>query len=276
MPAAASRRAGSFARRLEDRIPSKRSFWTQVGLALGSTAAIMVAVSLTRPLYVSGEPVASELIGHTYVDSAEIRAPWLHATADVSLQTPQFLLDREMFAMDLLRTGKVTQARARALADVAVREAYTRKIPPALVLGVMLTENDELNSSARSSIGAIGLMQVYPKPWQDALGRKFGTNIHNDSTNLKYGIYILGWVAGKATDLEDSRDDAWRKALLSYNGCVSGGTTRDCHSYPDVVRRKVQRSAKSTCGGADFNRCVVAPMWLARRDAEDSTAVQER
>ena len=34
--------------------------------------------------------------------------------------------------------------------------------------------------------------------WQSALGRKFGTNVHTDSTNLKYGIFILGWVAGKA------------------------------------------------------------------------------
>ena len=50
--------------------------------------------------------------------------------AEVALATPQFLLDRELFAMDLLRTGKVTQKRARSLADVAVREAYTRKVPP--------------------------------------------------------------------------------------------------------------------------------------------------
>ncbi|HEY9225968.1 MAG TPA: transglycosylase SLT domain-containing protein, partial [Gemmatimonadaceae bacterium] len=110
----------------------------------------------------------------------------MHSPAEVALRTPQFLLDRELFTMDLIRTGKVNQQRARALADVAVREAYTRQVPPALVLGVMLTENDELKSSARSSVGAIGLMQVHPKPWR-SLGRKFGTNVHTDSTNLKYG-----------------------------------------------------------------------------------------
>ncbi len=211
--------------------------------------------------------VASALIEHRYVDSLELRAPWLHASAEVSLRTPQFLLDREYFAMDLLRTGKVNQTRARALADVAVREAYTRKIPPALVLGVMLTENDELKSSARSHVGAVGLMQVNARPWR-VLGRKFGTNVHTDSTNLKYGIYILGWVTGKAADIEDSRDDAWRTALLSYNGCVTGRNTKNCHTYPDVVRRQVQRSARATCRGADFDQCVVAPMWLARREAE--------
>jgi soluble lytic murein transglycosylase-like protein len=240
---------------------------------LAAAAAIIVTANLTRPFYVGRQAVASVLIEHRYVDSLELRAPWLHASAEVSLRTPQFLLDREYFAMDLLRTGKVNQTRARALADVAVREAYTRKIPPALVLGVMLTENDELKSSARSHVGAVGLMQVNARPWR-GLGRKFGTNVHTDSTNLKYGIYILGWVTGKAADIEDSRDDAWRTALLRYNGCVTGRNTKNCHSYPDVVRRQVQQSARATCRGADFDQCVVAPMWLARREAEDTITDQ--
>lgn len=200
----------------------------------------------------------------------------MHGTAEVALKTPQFLLDRELFVMDLLRTGHVTLSRARSLADVAVREAYTRRIPPALVLGVMLTENDELKSSARSRVGAIGLMQVYPKHWRGALGRKFGTNIHTDSTNLKYGIFILGWVAGRAADKVDDRNDAWRRALLGYNGCVRGTNTANCNAYPDVVRRQVQEAAKSSCRGADFNRCVVEPMWMARRDVEHDEAPASR
>jgi soluble lytic murein transglycosylase-like protein len=231
-------------------------------------AAIVVATRMSRPYYVSSEPIGAQLIEHPYVDSAELRAPWVHRSAEFALKTPRFLLDRELFAMDLLRTGHVTVKRAWALADVAVREAYTRRIPPALVLGVMLTENDELKSSATSRIGAIGLMQVYPKHWAGALGRKFGTNIHTDSTNLKYGIFILGWVTGRAVDRVDDRDDAWRKALLGYNGCVKGSNTPNCTSYPDAVRRQVQENAKSSCRGADFNRCVVEPMWLARRDGE--------
>ena len=227
----------------------------------------MAAVKLSRPVYISREPIAVQLVEHRYVDTAEARAPWTDSPAEISLKTPQFLLDRELFAMDLLRTGKVTLRRARSLADVAVREAYTRQVPPALVLGVMLTENDELRSSARSNVGAIGLMQVYPKHWT-TLGRKFGTNVHTDSTNLKYGIFILGWVTGRAVDAVDHQDDAWRRALLRYNGCVRGTNTPNCRSYPDVVRAEVQRSAKSTCRGADFERCVVEPMWTAHREAE--------
>lgn len=263
----------------EARITSKRSIWSQVAIAIGAAATIVVTTNASRPLYVSREPLGAQLIAsRAVVDSAALRAPWMHGATAIALTTPQFLLDRELFAMDLLRTGRVSRLRARSLADVAVREAYTRRIPPALVLGVMLTENDELNSSARSRVGAIGLMQVYPKDWQVALSRKLGTNIHVDSTNLKYGIFILGWVAGKAAALVNHRDLAWRGALLRYNGCVRGTNTPDCQSYPDAVRRQVQLAAKSTCRGADFDRCVAQPMWLARHEAEqvDTGATAER
>jgi soluble lytic murein transglycosylase-like protein len=262
----------------EDRIKSTPSVRSQLSIALVCVTAIIGAVNVSRPFYVGRAPIAKQLVAHSYADSAELRAPWLRSSAELALQTPQFLLDRERFAMDLLRTGHVNQTRARSLADVAVREAYTRRVPPALVLGVMLTENDALNSSARSSVGAVGLMQVYPKHWRGALGPKFGTNLHTDSTNLKYGIFILGWVAGKAALIVNDKDEAWRRALLRYNGCVHGTNTKGCSGYPESVRHQVESAAKSTCPGADFDRCVVQPMSLARGDLShtDSAGGQVR
>ena len=56
----------------------------------------------------------------------------------------------------------------------------------------MLTENALFVSGAMSNVGAVGLMQVYPKVWLKALSNKFGKDLATDSTNLKYGIYILG------------------------------------------------------------------------------------
>jgi hypothetical protein len=251
--------------RAEAFIPSMRSVWSQIALAIGCAATVYVVARYTRPLDLEGEPLGERLVASATVDSMELRAPWMRRTAALALSTPQFLLDRERFAMDLLRTGRVSVLRARSLADVAVREAYTRRIPPALVLGVMLTENQDLKSSAISRVGAVGLMQVYPKDWTESLRRKFGENVHTDSTNLKYGIFILGWVTGKAAALVNHRDDAWRTALLRYNGCVKGTVTPDCQTYPDVVRRRVQEAAKQICRGADFDQCVAQPMWLAHR-----------
>jgi soluble lytic murein transglycosylase-like protein len=202
-------------------------------------------------------------------EKAMLLAPWSRLPFADAMATSMFLRDRHAFAIDLVETGKVGFARALRLADVAVREAYRRQVPPALVLGVLLTENDELKSTARSRQGAIGLMQIHPGPWRPALGALFGRNLRNDTTNLRYGIYILSHFAkrseGQAQQDTSITTATWRTALLRYNGCVRGTNTRDCHRYPDVVRREVLRSARTSCGGRDFNGCVVTPLRLGVR-----------
>ena len=68
----------------------------------------------------------------------------------------------------------MSQARADSIAYYAVRESYVNGIPPAVVFGVMLTENAMFVSGAMSNVGAVGLMQVYPKIWLKELSAKFG------------------------------------------------------------------------------------------------------
>jgi hypothetical protein len=244
-------------------------------LAAGALGTVIFTVSRVRPVFVQQEPVVEAILRHDYVDSTAFHAPWLNVPTEVALKTPQFLADRERFMRDLLRTGKVDETRAWSLADVAVSEAYRRKLPPALVLGVMLTENDELNSTAKSSVGAVGLMQVHGRPWRSTLGRLFGTNLRNDTTNLRYGIYILGYLARRASngvasdsisiDSQVASDSGWRTALLHYNGCVRGSNTPNCRSYPITVQRNVIDNAKTTCNGRDFDACVARPLWLSTR-----------
>ena len=250
-------------------------------LAAGALATVIFTVSRVHPVFVQRQTVVAEIMRHDYVDSTTLRAPWLNGSTEEALRTPEFLADRERFMRDLLRTGKVNEQRAWSLADVAVREAYRRRLPPALVLGVLLTENDELKSSARSRVGAVGLMQVHGRSWRSALGRMFGTNLHNDTTNLRYGIYILGYMARRATqsagtdstlavDSAFASDTSWRTALLHYNGCVRGTNTRNCKSYPVAVQRNVIAYAKTTCNGRDFNECVARPLYLSTRSRTDS------
>jgi soluble lytic murein transglycosylase-like protein len=233
-------------------------------LVVGFASAVVLAGALasSHPIYMAKTAIMQRLFARKAANPvAIVQAPWLTQPTAQAIRSPQFLADRQAFADDLLRTGKVYGDRAWQLADVAVREAYTRRVPPALVLGVMLTENDELKSTARSSVGAIGLMQINPKPWR-GLGKLFGSNLRNDSTNLKYGVYILDFLAeraGRNGDVETS----WRTALLRYNGCVNGTNTPNCHRYPDVVRRAVLRSARYSCAGKDFVQCVTHPLWLA-------------
>ena len=253
-------------------------------LAIGAAAALIFATSRVRPVFVQRAPVVRQILRHAYVDSAAIHAPWLTSPIELALRTPQFLADRERFARDLVQTGKVEERRAWQIADVAVSEAYRRRLPPALVLGVMLTENDQLNSSARSNVGAVGLMQVHGRHWRGALGRLFGTNLKNDTTNLRYGVYILGYMAQSAAAADDggeamsdavASDSSWRTTLLRYNGCVHGTNTARCNLYPVVVRRNVMRMARTTCNGRDFYACVTRPLWLSTRTRSPAITVGE-
>lgn len=231
-----------------------------------AVAVIGFVAPRVRPIY----PRAGDQLvipRATPEEKAMLLAPWSRLSFQEALETSTFLRDRSAFAFDLVATGKVGLERALGLADVAVREAYRRRVPPALVLGVMLTENDEVKSTARSRQGALGLMQIHPGPWRTALGDLFGWNLRNDTTNLRYGIYILSHLAQRSAEKADDSALLWRTALLRYNGCVTGKNTRNCHRYPDVVRREVLRRAVRSCDGRDFEECVITPLRLGAKSA---------
>jgi hypothetical protein len=181
------------------------------------------------------------------------------------MRHPQFQRDVDAFASDLRGTGKIDGDRADSIAAVAVREAYHRRIPPALVLGVMLTENDRFKSHARSNVGALGLMQIMPRLWTPNLGPILGKNLRDDETNVRYGVYILKHFAKRTADSLDA-GDVTRIALLNYNGCVHGSNTPDCRAYPINVQRHVENSARESCSGRAFKECVALPLWAALRD----------
>jgi hypothetical protein len=219
----------------------------------------------TRPVFLGQAPVAERVLGAAYLDSSAVRAPWLSLPEPMALRHPQFFRDVSAFATDLRRTGRLGSARADSIARVAVREAYHRRIPPALVLGVMLTENDGFKRNARSNVGALGLMQIMPRVWTPNLGPILGRDLRDDETNLRYGVYILKHLAKRTADTLDA-GAVTRIALLRYNGCVTGSNTPNCRAYPEKVRRHVDRSARTICSGRDFHECVALPLWAALRD----------
>ena len=219
----------------------------------------------TRPVFLGQAPIAERVLAAAYLDSSTVRAPWLSLPEPLALRHPQFLRDVSAFATDLRRTGRLGSARADSIAKVAVREAYHRRIPPALVLGVMLTENDGFKRNARSNVGALGLMQIMPRVWTPNLGPILGRDLRDDETNLRYGVYILKHLAKRTADTLDARA-VTRIALLRYNGCVTGSNTPNCRAYPEKVRRHVDRSARTICSGRDFHECVALPLWAALRD----------
>jgi hypothetical protein len=164
------------------------------------------------------------------------------------------------------------QARADSISFYAVRESYLNGIPPAVVFGVMLTENALFVSGAMSNVGAVGLMQVYPKVWLKALSSKFGKDLATDSTNLKYGIYILSEYIKSDSGRVTKKDVS--KGLLRYNGCVRGTNTPHCHNYPSKVQTYVEKQGKSICGDKGFYDCIAKPFIAGLFGKRDSAVVQ--
>ncbi|MGH7638344.1 MAG: hypothetical protein ACREOK_11905 [Gemmatimonadaceae bacterium] len=236
-------------------------------------AAIGFVASRIRPVYAGRAPVVGDVLRSAKPQQALppvpsptfVTGPLADSIARIEA-SPEFAEQKRRFAADLVATGRMSQARADSIAHFAVREAFLRGIPPAVIFGIMLTENAQFVSRARSNVGAVGLMQVYPKVWFKSLSKKFGDpNIEADSTNLRYGVFIL------ETYLRPQRRTASRqhvvttqpgslmKGLLKYNGCVRGTNTPRCHTYPSKVQRFVERDAEALCGDKDFYSCIAAP-----------------
>jgi hypothetical protein len=248
-----------------------RSLVRQVALAIGSLATIVGTVTTVRPVYANRHSVVSRLLSQSWRDSVYRRAPWIQDTTAAALETAQFRRDQRAFAEDLLATGQVDEERAQELATFAVREAYVQRVPPALVLGVMLTENRTLVSTARSNVGAIGLMQIHGPAWERSLGKLFGTDLRDDETNLRYGVFILSHYLRRASDPMGS-GEGWRHGLLRYNGCVRGTNTPDCHRYPEIVKARVEQHAQALCGDLGFDSCVKRPLFLTLREDVENEA----
>jgi len=130
--------------------------------------------------------------------------------------------------------GQYTRDRGFAfrVADALVREGHKQNISPELLVGVVLTEDPDLDPRARSHVGARGLMQVMPFH-----GGKWGcgsNDLYDIDSNICHGVKILKQAIAETPSM--------RVALLRYNGCVRGRNTRDCHLYDDKVLRHVDRT----------------------------------
>jgi hypothetical protein len=250
-----------------DRRGAKPSWWRRpagkvtrdVLIGAASLAAIVFAVERIHPIFADQPTVVASLAERVPVAKALATPSVPKDTGKIAqiVGSSEFERDRAAFAADLVKTGRVSRERADSIAYYAVRESYVNGIPPAVVFGVMLTENAKFISGALSNVGAVGLMQVYPKIWLKALKDKFGSDLASDSTNLKYGIYILKQYIKSDSGTVRPKDVS--TGLLRYNGCVRGTNTPNCKTYPSKVKTYVEKEAESICGDKSFYDCIAKP-----------------
>ena len=276
-------------RRVDPKKAARKRLLQRIGwdalIIVAALSAIGYTASIMRPIYAGHAPVVGDVISKVQppapppasaqqtaeaaVDAAARTLPANGALADsvrAIEASPEFAEQRQRFAADLVRTGRMKPERADSIARYAVREAFLRGIPPAVVFGIMLTENSQFISRAQSNVGAVGLMQVYPKVWLKSLSRKFGTsNIAADSTNLRMGVFILQTYLKPqkrgvaSTHVVNTEPGSLMKGLLHYNGCVRGTNTPRCHTYPNKVQKFVENDAEALCGDQSFYQCIAKP-----------------
>ena len=265
------RRKATAAPAAQSRMPTWKRVTRDALTIVALIGAIGFVASRMRPIYAGSAPLVGDVLraAQPELPPAPVAplatGPLADSVARIEA-SPEFADQKERFAADLVRTGRMSQARADSIAHFAVREAFLRGVPPAVIFGVMLTENAQFVSRAKSNVGAVGLMQVYPKIWFKELSKKFGDpNIEADSTNLRYGVFILEHYlkprSKRATPehVVATQPGSLMKGLLRYNGCVRGTNTPRCHTYPSKVQRFVERDAEALCGNQDFYRCIAQP-----------------
>ena len=165
----------------------------------------------------------------------------LYANPGKLLRLPAAVVDASQPTEQAFRIGEVlnqyTHDRTLAfrIADAIVEQGEKEKIDPALLVGVLLTEDADLNPRARSSVGARGLMQVMPLH-----SGKWGcgsTDLFDVESNICHGVQILKQAIADAPSI--------RVALLRYNGCVRGRNTPNCHAYSSKVLKGADQTASA-------------------------------
>ena len=135
----------------------------------------------------------------------------------------------------VLKTYRNDERLARRIATALVREGQRSGIAPDILLAVLLVENPWIDPSARSPVGARGLMQVMPG--HQGRWKKCPGSLDGIESNICYGAQIFRSYLRE----ENGRVEA---ALLRYNGCVNGTNTPNCKDYPAAVFARAGRATQ--------------------------------
>ena len=123
---------------------------------------------------------------------------------------------------------------ALRIAQAIVVEGGKKNINPALLVGVLLTEDAKLDPMAKSFVGARGLMQVMPfhaGKWKGCTS----ADLFAIDSNICHGVSILADLI--------KRSPTVASALQRYNGCVRGTNTPNCHTYSGKVLKFAEQAA---------------------------------
>jgi soluble lytic murein transglycosylase-like protein len=139
---------------------------------------------------------------------------------------------------------------ADRVASAIVYEAGRARLSPSLLAGVLLIENAPFDTSAISTEGAIGLMQVMPV--HVGSYRCLSGDLLNVEANICHGARLLSSYVRRGKSVE--------AGLRRYNGCVRGRNTPRCQHYPTRVLRTASRLRREMLvSAAQLDPSVLSP-----------------
>ena len=159
-------------------------------------------------------------------EALSVRMKSLRATGASTVDYVTMYREHVQPVETVLRKRGLSSGNARRISWPLVEESYRKGLDPATVVAIMMVESGG-KSTARSPVGARGLMQVMPG-WAGQW-RRCGRDLYDVEDNICHGTEILHWYL--------QRHGTERQALLGYNGCVRGTNTPNCKTYPDKVWR---------------------------------------
>jgi soluble lytic murein transglycosylase-like protein len=195
-----------------------------------ATSLLLAAVEFTPTGAVETPPLSALVVaGATSAPLAPRLAGGTFDRAVDSAVLERDVVSRYNYRPLTLLLGRRTKnpAIAARIARALVKEAAALKVAPSLLTGVLLTENARLETARVSSQGAIGLMQV-----MHFHAGEFdceSSDLRDVESNICHGARVFGRYLQRTGNVH--------RALLRYNGCVTGANTPNCSRYPSKVFR---------------------------------------
>jgi soluble lytic murein transglycosylase-like protein len=195
-----------------------------------ATSLLLAAVEFTPSGAVETPPLSALVVAGATSAPLPSGAPRSMANRAVdSAVLERDVVSRYSYRPLALLLGRRTKnpAIATRIARAIVKEAAALEVAPSLLTGVLLTENARLETSRVSSQGAIGLMQV-----MHFHAGEFdceSSDLRDVESNICHGARVFGRYLRRTGNVQ--------RALLRYNGCVTGANTPNCFRYPSKVFR---------------------------------------
>ena len=110
----------------------------------------------------------------------------------------------QKLAQGITQAYAVSPNTAQRISPYIIEGSEKHDVDPILIAAIIQQESS-YRANAKSSGGAVGLMQVIPSYWRATCG----SNLYDERTNILCGSYILADYHDKA--------GSWKKAIAYYN-----------------------------------------------------------